>query len=374
MLGINEYIQNIKEICQVVPEGILITNINGEIVFLNKALLTYCNTTNKDCINISADSFIPKYNFNSQLKVLRKDRACIKNLQLNKNGKTSQTIQALLFLLEHEGKELGQLFVFVLEKSEKHSNLNKNNPILQVLNTRQDELWFVSDFRNSRPLFYSQSHEKIFGWAIEESMIGGWVFSYFLVHPDDQLNVMKLLAEELTLRNTTKIIHDNIPIKIKLRLKNRSNNWIWLLESISVLERDENENIKYMIGSVEKIDSPELEEKIKLLQLLEKNFIIKDGKTFVNLEALLEIQKRNLAEMKSSNTQAFENFHLSNRELEILSLIVDGLSTDKISQKINISKNTVNMHRKQIMKKMQANNLADLVRKSMENMLFDKKA
>ena len=67
-----------------------------------------------------------------------------------------------------------------------------------------------------------------------------------------------------------------------------------------------------------------------------------------------------------------ESFHLTNRELEILAHIVDGLSSDEISNKIHITKNTVNMHRKQMMKKMHAKNLADLVRKSVENGLFSK--
>ena len=46
------------------------------------------------------------------------------------------------------------------------------------------------------------------------------------------------------------------------------------------------------------------------------------------------------------------------------------LTLKEISDKIHITKNTVNMHRKQIMKKMNARNLAEMVKKSMENGLF----
>ena len=53
---------------------------------------------------------------------------------------------------------------------------------------------------------------------------------------------------------------------------------------------------------------------------------------------------------------------LSNRELQILRHISIGLTSKEISEKENISFHTVEAHRKKIMKKLDANNLADLVR------------
>jgi len=53
---------------------------------------------------------------------------------------------------------------------------------------------------------------------------------------------------------------------------------------------------------------------------------------------------------------------LSSREIEILKLIVDEFSSDEISQKLNISIHTVNLHRKQMMKKLEVKNLAGLIR------------
>lgn len=58
--------------------------------------------------------------------------------------------------------------------------------------------------------------------------------------------------------------------------------------------------------------------------------------------------------------------YLTKRELEILKLITNGSSTKQIAEKENISFHTVETHRKKIMKKLQINNLACLVRLATE--------
>ncbi len=53
---------------------------------------------------------------------------------------------------------------------------------------------------------------------------------------------------------------------------------------------------------------------------------------------------------------------LSPRELEILELVVAGLSNYKISQELEISKRTVDNHMSNILKKTNADNRVELVR------------
>ncbi|MFN6944707.1 MAG: response regulator [Cytophagaceae bacterium] len=57
---------------------------------------------------------------------------------------------------------------------------------------------------------------------------------------------------------------------------------------------------------------------------------------------------------------------LSPRELEVLSLVANGLSTKMIADKLTISIRTVETHRLNIMKKLNVNNTAELVRKAIE--------
>lgn len=61
---------------------------------------------------------------------------------------------------------------------------------------------------------------------------------------------------------------------------------------------------------------------------------------------------------------------LSKRELDILRLIVDGKSNKQIAEQLDISVRTIETHRLNIMKKMQVNNVAEMVRVAIENELI----
>lgn len=53
---------------------------------------------------------------------------------------------------------------------------------------------------------------------------------------------------------------------------------------------------------------------------------------------------------------------LSEREMEVLKLLVDGYNTKAIASELRISKNTVDTHRRRIMDKLDCHNIADLTR------------
>jgi DNA-binding NarL/FixJ family response regulator len=57
---------------------------------------------------------------------------------------------------------------------------------------------------------------------------------------------------------------------------------------------------------------------------------------------------------------------LSARELEIVELVVNGLSNHKIAQRLEISKRTVDNHISNILKKTNATNRVELVRWSLQ--------
>jgi DNA-binding NarL/FixJ family response regulator len=53
---------------------------------------------------------------------------------------------------------------------------------------------------------------------------------------------------------------------------------------------------------------------------------------------------------------------LSSREMEVLKLLVDGYNTKAIASELNISKNTVDTHRRRILDKLDCQNIAELTR------------
>ena len=56
-----------------------------------------------------------------------------------------------------------------------------------------------------------------------------------------------------------------------------------------------------------------------------------------------------------------EGFNISEREMEIIKLIAEGLSNKEVAEKLFLSAHTVTTHRKNIMNKLGINNTAGLV-------------
>lgn len=63
-----------------------------------------------------------------------------------------------------------------------------------------------------------------------------------------------------------------------------------------------------------------------------------------------------------ANTEPLTPATLSDRELQIIDLVSDGLTNDKIAQKLEISKRTVDNHISNILTKTKTHNRVELVR------------
>ncbi len=61
---------------------------------------------------------------------------------------------------------------------------------------------------------------------------------------------------------------------------------------------------------------------------------------------------------------------LSNREHQTLSLIADGYATKHIAERLNISVDTVETHRKNLLRKLEAVNMAEAVATAFRNNLL----
>ena len=57
---------------------------------------------------------------------------------------------------------------------------------------------------------------------------------------------------------------------------------------------------------------------------------------------------------------------LSNRELEVFSLLGDGLSTREVAQRLNLSVKTIETHRAQIKRKLGLRNSTELIQRAVE--------
>lgn len=70
-------------------------------------------------------------------------------------------------------------------------------------------------------------------------------------------------------------------------------------------------------------------------------------------------------------TYSCEGFNVTEREVEIIKYIAEGLSNKQIADKLNLSTHTVNTHRKNIMNKLDVNNTAGIVMFAVKNQLLE---
>ena len=65
-----------------------------------------------------------------------------------------------------------------------------------------------------------------------------------------------------------------------------------------------------------------------------------------------------------TNMCEYKKDQITKREIEILDLLSRGLSSNDIAEALFISKNTVNFHRRQLLKKTISKNIAELIGKA----------
>jgi len=73
-----------------------------------------------------------------------------------------------------------------------------------------------------------------------------------------------------------------------------------------------------------------------------------------------------VSESPKSDTPTSKPFDLTNKEIQVLELVLSGLTNKQISEKLQNSKRTVETHRFNLMRKMEVKNLMDLSKKAQE--------
>ena len=81
------------------------------------------------------------------------------------------------------------------------------------------------------------------------------------------------------------------------------------------------------------------------------------GKQFLSFDAALALRKNN----SDSNVPV-----ITRREKEVLELIADGMTNNEIAQQLFISSTTVDTHRKNLLAKFEAKNIASLIKQAMQ--------
>ena len=96
-------------------------------------------------------------------------------------------------------------------------------------------------------------------------------------------------------------------------------------------------------------------------ELLNAIHAVLEGRVFLS-PALVEMAVEDFAKRHKSSNRVGVIASLTSREREILQLLAEGASANDVADKLNVSISTVNTHRQQIMRKLNARNAVEMTR------------
>ena len=350
---IQQYIYSLQSLLKISADRILIADIHGKILCANDSFCKMVKKNYPDLKKLSLEKIIGKKTV-QELKQINSSK-CSAHVKLSIEFSSQKNIDAYVFPLFDDKMHMGTVIIFpFVSKSETQDKNNlAKDAILQRLKKRTDSAWFVADHQRGKYLLAGEGFEKLLGWSADDIIIGGGAFYLSKVHPEDQKKLLQNFGEWLSRLKVAGTLVDDTSVKMVLRLLTSQGKYKLFESETSILEKDESGLPRFFIGSY----VPFADMKNESKENERKDYIkVIDGKTFIELDHISEVEQ----ELETMRNDRFNV--LSSREREILQLVVDGLSSEEISEKSFVSIHTINMHRKQIMKKLGVKSLAEMIR------------
>lgn len=220
-----------------------------------------------------------------------------------------------------------------------YSVIAKHEKALQTLTEISQSRAMIFDLNKKEVIFSSTNYGELLGYHPSVYKDGTHQFFESKIHPDEKLTLALYGISSLKMFNSfsssDKMSHKTI---YEYRMLNAENKYVRLVEQYQILELDKTGQVWLMMGVADVSPSQEKDNppKCQLLNYRTGNFIPLD----IDQKPQLE---------------------LTNRELEILGLVRDGLLSKEISDKLSISVHTVNTHRQRFLEKLGANNSFEAV-------------
>jgi PAS domain S-box-containing protein len=343
------FVNIIAGIANSMADGIILVNQDGKILFANNSFSALSGFDVKALKNENISKLFTSTAFAKPELLFQMNNYLLHDVEIRRKNKTTITGRAAIFKLTDVEKDsfgFAVIFPSKTAESEKIRSQLKENIFLKIINYRTDAIWFSGDIVNRQTLFITDSVQSICGWTPEEFYAGGWIFFVSLVHPDDIFTLIESHTKWLIQKNKVGPMIDHIPYHNFLRYRSRNGNYIRMDVEYNVQYRD-GDLVKLIFGSFRPLPENTSLTRDYIRQI--------DGKTFIDLNFLKTVQQS-----PSSNTNLPA---LTPRENQVLELLSDGCSSEEIANSMHVSIHTINTYRKQIMKKFNAKNLAELVKK-----------
>ena len=217
---------------------------------------------------------------------------------------------------------------------------NNYIPFLNHLGSIRAGLVVVVDYFKDNFFFVSNNAYATLGFNEKTIFSNNLVELRKRVHPEDfVINIAAVKAREFILSQPVKKRKD-YKLSQELRMINDKKEWFRIIIQANIIELDAKGNLWLTIFCCDL--SP-----VQDLSLPGRAALwdTKTGEIIFSMEG-----------------QKISSFPLSSREIEILGLVAKGMRSKEIADKLFISINTVNNHRKKLLEKMKVSNSSEAVK------------
>ncbi len=355
MTPLQRYIYSVRTILKTTEDRICICDPDGNFICANSSFLEFIKIDDKKIKKINFEKLTGKDTWNELNEKMNRSEPLQTTLSFPTVKK--RNITAFIFDLHYFSTHVARVFILpIISKSESLQIINlKEDNFVKVLNGRANSAWFIADIHRGKYHLISNSYKVVFGYEPASFYIGGGPFFFSLLHPDDIQGLLDHYGEWLLLKNKLGTLYQNKSFRHTFRFRAPDGTYRTAETEANLLQKNADDETLLLMGSYQLIPDSQH------LYAGSNNFSGKvrfiDGKSYIDIDHVRDLS------IRKAEVSLGEKFKvLSGREFEILQLIIAGCSSEEISVKLFISIHTVNMHRKQLMKKLNAKNLAELIR------------
>lgn len=209
-----------------------------------------------------------------------------------------------------------------------------------------DYYYFVFNLATASVDYVSHGAKTLLGYELEEISV-----QFFLqhIHPEDQpyfLAFETMIGEFISKAAPEQIA--NYKARYDYRIKKKDGTYVRILQQTMIIQHDKDKNIYRSLGIHTDISE------FKTIGKPVFSLIGMNGEpSFIDIDI--------------RNRIGVENSPLSKREIQIVTLLMDGLDSKGISERLFISTHTVNTHRKNILQKTGCTNTMQLLSKAINH-------
>ena len=218
---------------------------------------------------------------------------------------------------------------------------------------KSDNFFVVVNMHTAGYEFIGSNVQTSLGYAPNEFLEKGVDYFLSLLHPEDAPKIVyghhKTIGEMMNRYSVDK--RKLLSFQCTYRFKTGWGRYAFLLEQANVLELNKNGQVDLFLVNVSVLNQDIVPEIVSIAKLLDENgFNTTIAKNSYNTNSLLDT--------------------LTNREFDVVRLLLKGYKSKAIGEQLFISPQTVDTHRKRILKKLDLNSTSELISFAFRNLLI----